>query len=216
VLILVPTRELAIQTCTVFEGLCQAFVRIVPGALIGGMKKKSEKDRIRRGLNILIATPGRLCDHLDTTMALDLSKVEYLIFDEADRYVNRLVFVFFKFFRQPFFFKKNAWYGLRKENQLHHIQVERQAQRIEPREATNHTYIGHAHDGNHGDRQTFECRKCNKYWHVVVERTSNSCGQQQRFEWKKRENSDTVESEKLLSYKSNEIAFDCIDFLSFG
>ena len=50
------------------------------------MKKKSEKDRIRRGLNILIATPGRLCDHLDTTLALDLSKLEYLIFDEADRY----------------------------------------------------------------------------------------------------------------------------------
>lgn len=49
------------------------------------MKKKSEKDRIRRGLNILVATPGRLCDHLDTTMALNLSKVEYLVFDEADR-----------------------------------------------------------------------------------------------------------------------------------
>lgn len=49
------------------------------------MKKKAEKDRIRRGLNVLIATPGRLCDHLDTTMALNLSKCEYLVFDEADR-----------------------------------------------------------------------------------------------------------------------------------
>jgi ATP-dependent RNA helicase DDX31/DBP7 len=49
------------------------------------MKKKAEKDRIRKGLNVLIATPGRLCDHLDTTMALDLAKVEFLVFDEADR-----------------------------------------------------------------------------------------------------------------------------------
>jgi ATP-dependent RNA helicase DDX31/DBP7 len=60
-------------------------VWIVAGSLIGGMKKKSEKDRIRRGLNILVATPGRLCDHLDTTMALNLCKIEFLIFDEADR-----------------------------------------------------------------------------------------------------------------------------------
>jgi ATP-dependent RNA helicase DDX31/DBP7 len=63
----------------------KACVWVVAGCLIGGMKKKAEKDRIRRGLNILVATPGRLCDHLDTTQALDLSKLEYLIFDEADR-----------------------------------------------------------------------------------------------------------------------------------
>lgn len=55
------------------------------------MKKKSEKDRIRRGLNILIATPGRLCDHLDTTIALDLSKIEFLIFDEADRLILKQI-----------------------------------------------------------------------------------------------------------------------------
>lgn len=70
----------------------KACVWIVAGCLIGGMKKKSEKDRIRRGLNILVATPGRLCDHLDTTIALDLSTVDYLVFDEADR------FLFLKFF----------------------------------------------------------------------------------------------------------------------
>jgi len=73
----------------------------VPGSLIGGMKKKAEKDRIRRGMNILIATPGRLCDHLDTTLALDLSKVDYLIFDEADRMLDldfekKINFIIFK------------------------------------------------------------------------------------------------------------------------
>jgi len=65
------------------------------------MKKKSEKDRIRRGLNVLVATPGRLCDHLDTTMALDLSKVDYLVFDEADRMLDmdfekKINFIIFK------------------------------------------------------------------------------------------------------------------------
>ncbi|CAF0782079.1 unnamed protein product [Brachionus calyciflorus] len=100
-LILVPTRELALQTCQVFEELCKSCIWLVPGCLIGGMKKKSEKDRIRRGLNILIATPGRLCDHLDTTLALDLSKLEYLIFDEADRMLDldfekKINFIIFK------------------------------------------------------------------------------------------------------------------------
>ena len=100
-LVLVPTRELAIQIENVFELLCKSFIRIVAGALIGGMKKKSEKNRIRKGLNILIATPGRLCDHLDTTMCLDLAKIEYLVFDEADRMLDmdfekKINFIIFK------------------------------------------------------------------------------------------------------------------------
>ena len=79
----------------------KACVWVVAGSLIGGMKKKSEKDRIRRGLNVLVATPGRLCDHLDTTMALDLSKLKYLVFDEADRMLDmdfekKINFIIFK------------------------------------------------------------------------------------------------------------------------
>jgi len=51
----------------------------VPGCLIGGMKKKSEKDRIRRGLNVLIATPGRLCDHLGKYTKKVIVNVPFLI-----------------------------------------------------------------------------------------------------------------------------------------
>src|SRR5690606_19270506 len=58
---------------------------IVPTCLTGGEKKKSEKARLRKGVNILIATPGRLLDHLETTKSLDASKVRWLVLDEGDR-----------------------------------------------------------------------------------------------------------------------------------
>ena len=42
---------------------------------MGGEKKKSEKSRIRKGINILISTPGRLVDHIENTVNLKLNKV---------------------------------------------------------------------------------------------------------------------------------------------
>lgn len=53
--------------------------------MVGGEKKKSEKARLRRGVNILVATPGRLVDHLDNTKVLDVSRVRWLVLDEGDR-----------------------------------------------------------------------------------------------------------------------------------
>ena len=58
---------------------------IVPGFLIGGEKKKSEKNRIRKGINILVSTPGRLMDHIQSTQCLKLENVKFLVLDEADR-----------------------------------------------------------------------------------------------------------------------------------
>lgn len=52
---------------------------------MGGEKKKSEKARLRKGVNVLIATPGRLLDHMEHTECLNLKKVEWLVLDEADR-----------------------------------------------------------------------------------------------------------------------------------
>ncbi len=71
-LIIVPTRELAVQSFDCFQTLCRTFARIVPGILLGGDKKKSEKARIRKGINILVTTPGRLIDHLEHTKCLSL------------------------------------------------------------------------------------------------------------------------------------------------
>ncbi|KAL8850021.1 MAG: hypothetical protein Q9221_005038 [Calogaya cf. arnoldii] len=87
-LILAPTRELCKQISIVLESLFRCANWIVAGTVIGGEKKKSEKARLRKGLNILVATPGRLVDHLDNTEVLDVSKVRWLVLDEGDRLVE--------------------------------------------------------------------------------------------------------------------------------
>ncbi|KAL2830868.1 P-loop containing nucleoside triphosphate hydrolase protein [Aspergillus cavernicola] len=84
-IILAPTRELCKQISVVLEGLLRCAHWIVAGTVIGGEKKKSEKARLRKGLNILVATPGRLADHLENTQVLDVSNVRWLVLDEGDR-----------------------------------------------------------------------------------------------------------------------------------
>ena len=58
---------------------------VVPGYLMGGEKRKAEKMRLRKGINILVATPGRLIDHINNTNCLSLEQIKYLVLDEADR-----------------------------------------------------------------------------------------------------------------------------------
>ena len=84
-IILAPTRELSKQISTVLEALLGCAHWIVAGTVIGGEKKKSEKARLRKGLNVLVATPGRLADHLNNTEVLDVSNVRWLVLDEGDR-----------------------------------------------------------------------------------------------------------------------------------
>ncbi|GLG99734.1 Probable ATP-dependent RNA helicase CG8611 [Gryllus bimaculatus] len=68
-LVVLPTRELALQTY-------ECFLKLV--------KRKSEKARLRKGITILVGTPGRLLDHVQHTRSLRLDKVQYLVLDEAD------------------------------------------------------------------------------------------------------------------------------------
>ncbi|KAM4577022.1 ATP-dependent DNA helicase DDX31 isoform 2-T2 [Odontesthes bonariensis] len=84
-LVIVPTRELAQQTFQTFQKLLKPFTWIVPGVLMGGEKRKAEKARIRKGINILVSTPGRLVDHIKNTLSIAFSAVRWLILDEADR-----------------------------------------------------------------------------------------------------------------------------------
>ncbi|XP_034398451.1 probable ATP-dependent RNA helicase DDX31 isoform X2 [Cyclopterus lumpus] len=83
--VIVPTRELAQQTFQIFQKLLKPFTWIVPGVLMGGEKRKSEKARLRKGINILVSTPGRLVDHIKNTLSIAFSGVRWLVLDEADR-----------------------------------------------------------------------------------------------------------------------------------
>jgi ATP-dependent RNA helicase RhlE len=85
VLILSPTRELANQT----DAACRQFApkHIRCASIIGGAGYKSQIDAIRRGANIIVATPGRLMDFMEQGM-LNLSKIDTLVLDEADRMLD--------------------------------------------------------------------------------------------------------------------------------
>ncbi|KAG0379255.1 ATP-dependent RNA helicase dbp7, partial [Mortierella sp. AD032] len=94
-IIMTPTRELAKQILQVLETLLSMPASsvtgkkrshwIVPGIVIGGDKKKSEKARLRKGVNILVGTPGRLLDHLQNTKSFEVQSLRWLVLDEADR-----------------------------------------------------------------------------------------------------------------------------------
>ncbi|XP_062853558.1 probable ATP-dependent RNA helicase DDX27 [Trichomycterus rosablanca] len=87
VLVLVPTRELGIQVHTVARQLAQ-FTSISTCLAVGGLDLKSQEVALRVGPDILIATPGRLIDHLHNTPSFELSQIEVLILDEADRMLD--------------------------------------------------------------------------------------------------------------------------------
>ncbi|XP_078082501.1 ATP-dependent DNA helicase DDX31 [Mustelus asterias] len=86
--VIIPTRELALQSLDTIQKLIKPFTWIVPGVLMGGEKRKSEKARLRKGINILISTPGRLVDHIKNTKNICFSRVQWLVVDEADRLLD--------------------------------------------------------------------------------------------------------------------------------
>ncbi|MDA8291516.1 MAG: DEAD/DEAH box helicase [Actinomycetota bacterium] len=82
-LVLVPTRELAVQVTEVLVPLAKAIDRRV-GAVYGGADLDRQVRRLARGLDVVVATPGRLIDLADRK-AVDLSCITTLVVDEADR-----------------------------------------------------------------------------------------------------------------------------------
>ncbi|NXC85430.1 DDX27 helicase, partial [Cercotrichas coryphoeus] len=87
VLVLVPTRELGIQVHSVTKQLAQ-FSSVTTCLAVGGLDVKTQEAALRSGPDILIATPGRLIDHLHNCPSFHLSSVEVLILDEADRMLD--------------------------------------------------------------------------------------------------------------------------------
>ncbi|KAG5262750.1 hypothetical protein AALO_G00278460 [Alosa alosa] len=84
VIILSPTRELAMQTYGVLKELMTHHVHTF-GLIMGGSNRAAEAQRLANGVNIVVATPGRLLDHLLNTPAFMYKNLQCLIIDEADR-----------------------------------------------------------------------------------------------------------------------------------
>lgn len=103
-IIIAPTRELAKQISDVLETLLKMRLResqeisddteprltrwLVSGLLSGGATRAHEKARLRKGLPILVATPGRLLDHLQNSTSFNVGKCRWLVLDEADRLMD--------------------------------------------------------------------------------------------------------------------------------
>nr|CAG4649295.1 EOG090X059J [Scapholeberis mucronata] len=87
VLVLVPTRELGVQVYQVSKQLSQ-FTNIQIGLSVGGLDLKVQEKVLRGNPDIVIATPGRLIDHLRNTPSFSLESIDVLILDEADRMLD--------------------------------------------------------------------------------------------------------------------------------
>lgn len=114
-LVICPSRELAKQTHEILRYFChclfiEGYTEIRCCLCIGGTAVKEQLDTIRRGVHIMVATPGRLMDMLDKKMVtLDICR--YLCLDEADRMIDmgfeedvRTIFSYFKGQRQTLLF----------------------------------------------------------------------------------------------------------------
>lgn len=85
-LVLVPTRELAVQVAESVERYGQG-TGLASALVYGGVSIAAQVEALKAGVDLLIATPGRLLDHLRQG-ALRLGQLEYLVFDEADRMLD--------------------------------------------------------------------------------------------------------------------------------
>lgn len=84
VLVLTPTRELALQLFNLSRDLLRFHEQHSCALIMGGANRKVEAEKLRRGVSLIIATPGRLLDHLVNTKGFDYSKISLLVIDEAD------------------------------------------------------------------------------------------------------------------------------------
>ncbi|HEV7442378.1 MAG TPA: DEAD/DEAH box helicase, partial [Steroidobacteraceae bacterium] len=85
-LVLTPTRELAAQILTALDSMA-VHTPITAAAIYGGVGMGQQEHAMRAGVDVLVATPGRLLDHLNSPYA-NLRNIEFLILDEADRMLD--------------------------------------------------------------------------------------------------------------------------------
>lgn len=83
-LVLAPTRELAFQIGKTFEAL-GAIIRLRVCTIVGGMEFTPQQIALGKKPHIIVATPGRILDHMERTKGFNLRNLKYLVLDEADR-----------------------------------------------------------------------------------------------------------------------------------
>lgn len=83
--IISPTRELSMQTFGVLKELMDNHHHQTYGLLMGGANRQIESEKLSKGLNIIVATPGRLLDHLQNTPDFLYKNLQTLVIDEVDR-----------------------------------------------------------------------------------------------------------------------------------
>jgi superfamily II DNA/RNA helicase len=86
-LVLTPTRELALQVTTATDKYSAYSRRVKAVSILGGMPYPKQMQLLSRNPEILVATPGRLIDHMDSGK-IDFSELEILVLDEADRMLD--------------------------------------------------------------------------------------------------------------------------------
>ncbi|VDK49624.1 unnamed protein product [Anisakis simplex] len=87
-IVISPTRELSMQTYGVLCELLEKHPSITHGLVMGGANRQAEVQKLAKGVNFLIATPGRLLDHLQNTDDFVVRNLKCLIIDEADRILD--------------------------------------------------------------------------------------------------------------------------------
>lgn len=86
VLVLVPTRELAAQVSEQMQYFGRR-LSLRSTKIYGGVNIRAQMERLHRGIDIVVATPGRLLDHMEKG-TINLSRIEFLVLDEADRMLD--------------------------------------------------------------------------------------------------------------------------------
>jgi ATP-dependent RNA helicase DDX47/RRP3 len=86
-LVLAPTRELAYQISQQFEAL-GSIIGVRCATIVGGMDMVAQSIALMKKPHIIVATPGRLLDHLESTKGFSLRTLKYLVMDEADRLLD--------------------------------------------------------------------------------------------------------------------------------
>ncbi|THV07559.1 DEAD-domain-containing protein, partial [Dendrothele bispora CBS 962.96] len=84
IIIVSPTRELALQIFGVAKDLMAHHSQTF-GIVMGGANRSAEADKLKKGVNLVVATPGRLLDHLENTKGFVYRNLKALVIDEADR-----------------------------------------------------------------------------------------------------------------------------------